>query len=340
MRRIHTLAGLLADMVTAWAEAQAILKRASVAPEGTSWAREVRAIARDVEAATDGSVKMKWYLGGMLGDDPRVMKRIEDGEIDGTASASIACVRAAPSLLIMWLPGLFQSRDEAAYVTEQLRSTFEEEALSRGFRLLATPSIGPVVVFSKTPVRSVAELRRLRLWLWDTGSFSKQMTDFAKELGMRIVATPIAEAARAYDEERIDGFLSTPTAAVAFQWSTQARFVADIRLSYLPGCLLIANRAFDRLPQRVQQALKAGAAKYDRRVEESGRETDEQLLGGLFAKQGLKVVPVSEAFRAEYFDETRKVRERIGDQLVPRTLQDRVLRMLADFRAQRGPQRR
>ena len=67
-------------------------------------------------------------------------------------------------------------------------------------------------------------------------------------------------------------------------------------------------------------------------IEELGRKQDEELLGGLFAKQGLKAVPVSASFRAEYFAAAKVARERMSDRLIPRELVEKVLRMLADYR--------
>ena len=57
---------------------------------------------------------------------------------------------------------------------------------------------------------------------------------------------------------------------------------------------------------------------------------------GVFEKQGLKHVPVSDTFRAEYFAAARAARERLGDKLVPRALMEHVLALLADYRAEHG----
>ncbi len=43
---------------------------------------------------------------------------------------------------------------------------------------------------------------------------------------------------------------------------------------------------------------------------------------------------MSDQFRAEFFDAARSMRERMGDKLVPLALLQRVLGMLADYRAE------
>jgi hypothetical protein len=90
-----------------------------------------------------------------------------------------------------------------------------------------------------------------------------------------------------------------------------------------------------RLPTAYQTALREAGAQLHERFEEVGRRTDEQLLGGMFQKQGLTVVPVSEAFRAEFFAEADKARAQIATRYVSSELLARVAQLLADHRAGR-----
>src|SRR4030095_14718138 len=52
------------------------LRMASVAPDGAAWAREFKAFAREVAASTQGQVQIKWYLGGIAGDELRQHERV------------------------------------------------------------------------------------------------------------------------------------------------------------------------------------------------------------------------------------------------------------------------
>jgi hypothetical protein len=83
--------------------------------------------------------------------------------------------------------------------------------------------------------------------------------------------------------------------------------------------------------------VRQSAAKTIARLEEIGREQDEALLNRLFAKQGLRRVPASESFRAEFFVTARNARETLGDKLVPTELLQRVLGLLADYRGVHRP---
>src|SRR5262249_5875099 len=191
--------------------------------------------------------------------------------------------------------------------------------------------IGPEVIFVNRPVRTMAELRQLRLWRWAPDEIGIAMSG---EMGLHIVPTEVAEAARAFDDKRFDGFLAIPTAGLAYQWAVRAGYFIDLRAGYLTGCFFTDSRVFDALPVAAQSALRTLAIKYGARFDDLGRRMDEALLGGLFEKQGVKVIHPSETFRAEYFEADRTARERRGQKLDPPGLLNRVLRMLADYRAE------
>src|SRR5690348_13261182 len=103
-----------------------VLRMASIAPDGTGWARELKAFARDVEAGSHGQLKIKWYFGGIAGDESQVPQRIRKGQLDGEAAA-ITCARLAPSLKVLRVVGLFRQREEASYVLSRLQPTVTRE---------------------------------------------------------------------------------------------------------------------------------------------------------------------------------------------------------------------
>jgi TRAP-type C4-dicarboxylate transport system substrate-binding protein len=310
------------------------LRIGTVAPEGTGWAREFHAFGRYVEAEAKGALRVKLYFGSVAGDELEMGERVRKGQLDGVATGQFLCQAVAPSMRVLRLPGVFQSRDEARDVVARLQSTIDAEAATRGFVVLGAAGLGPDVFFTREPVRSLDDARRLKLWRWDVDDVGIAAS---RDMGLSIVPMKINEARRAYDDKGIDGFLAAPSAALAFQWSS-ASYVTDLHSGYIYGCLVFGERQFQRLPPELQAAVRAGAARMLIGIEELGRKQDDQLLGGLFAKQGLKTVPVSAAFRAEYFAAAKAARERLTEKLIPRELLERVLRMLADYRIEH-PQR-
>jgi TRAP-type C4-dicarboxylate transport system substrate-binding protein len=307
------------------------LRIATAAPEGTSWANEIHKFIREVDRDTHGEVEMKIYFGGIAGDEPQVSQLLEQGKLDGSISGGALCRKVAPSMRVLDIVGLFQNQEEATYVLSELRPTLDREAHDAGYALLATGSLGPLIMFSREPITSMAELRKARLWSWDMNEvFIKE----AAALEIQTVATPLAEAQKAFDQKRTDGFVSTPVAALAFQWYVGTKYITDLRTGYLMGCVLMREGALDALPPDYQTVVRNRATKLGIKIDSDNRRLDQKLLGGLYEKLGLKFVPVSKKFRAEFFEAARLARQRLGESLLPRELLDHVSRLLADYRAE------
>jgi TRAP-type C4-dicarboxylate transport system substrate-binding protein len=308
-----------------------VLRIGTIAPDGTAWAREMKAYARDVEAGTKGRVKMKIYFGGISGDELQVGERIRAGQLDGTLSGGAFCQKLAPSMRLTAIQGLFQNRDEASHVMGALNALFEDELRSLSFVLLGTAGVGPVILFTNKPVHTLDEVRRLKLSRWSLDDVGLAMD---RALGIHSVPLAPDAVSPALEAHEVDGIFTSPTAVLAWQMHAHLRYYLDLRTSYYYGCTALAGRAFDRLSVEDQQILRAATAKFRVRLEEVGGQQDEALLGGLFQKQGLQPLKVSNEMRSEFLAAARQARQQLADQLVPAVSLRRALAVLADFRAE------
>jgi TRAP-type C4-dicarboxylate transport system substrate-binding protein len=322
---------LLALTVCTSARAEPVtLRLATIAPQGTGWAREFSAWGRDIEAGTRGAVRIKIYFSAIGGDEFTVLERIKRDQLDG-GIGSESCTRLAPSLKVTRIFGLFQNRDESFFVLTRMAPLLDKEFLRAGYINLGEATLGPEMLFTREPIRDMAELRKTLLWIWDADDSLRQQSP---ALGLHVVATPLEGGARAYDEKSVDGFIAIPTAALAFQWSAQAHYLENLDVSYRNGCVFVASRAFDALPIDVQRYVRTATAKLRGRLDDLSRRQDDALVGGLFARQGMKTVPVSGRFRFEFFSQAREMRGRLGGELVTPKLLEEVLSWLADYRAE------
>jgi TRAP-type C4-dicarboxylate transport system substrate-binding protein len=233
---------------------------------------------------------------------------------------------------VLRVPGLFQNLDEAHFIVERLRPVLTEEFRKSGFEYFGSPPLGADLIFSRRPVESLAELKKIPLWAWD---LDEVFITMLRQIGLHVVPVPLEGAARANDEGRIDALFAVPTAALVYQWSAQARYLSDLRLGFLNGCFLVASRAYDMLSPEQGRVVSAAAAKAFLRFEDVSRVQDSALLEGAFQKQGLTRLHSSDLFRAEFFSAARAAREHLGN-LVSPALLTRVSEMLADYRAEHG----
>ena len=131
------------------------LRFATVAPEGTGWAREFKAFARDAEVLSDGNLRIKWYFGGIAGDESLVPERIRRGQLDAEAAAA-SCTSIAPSLRVMRVVGMFRRREETHAIIARLRPKLDAEFHKAGYTALSITWFGTDVALSREPIRSMA----------------------------------------------------------------------------------------------------------------------------------------------------------------------------------------
>jgi TRAP-type C4-dicarboxylate transport system substrate-binding protein len=131
----------------------------------------------------------------------------------------------------------------------------------------------------------------------------------------------------------ITDIFAIPTAALAFQWSARTHYVSELKIGFLAGCMVVANRAFDSLTLEEQQIFREAAAKLEMRFDQLGRSDDNRLLHGLFQRQGLRSVALSPMLRSEFFSAAEEARQHLPPALLP--LVQKVSSWLADYRAVR-----
>ncbi|HEY2745758.1 MAG TPA: TRAP transporter substrate-binding protein DctP [Polyangia bacterium] len=323
--------GLASLSASALAEPVATLRFAGIAPEGTAWAREVKAFTREIESASDGRLAVRVYLGGIAGDDLEMGRRLQRDQLDGVLSAGTTCQDVAPAFRVLRIPGLVTDRAEASFVANRLLPTMREQARAHGVVLLATAPLGRDVVVSRVPIDSFATLRRLKLWQWD---LEPAAVAFSRAMGLDIVPLPVAEAGSAYEAGRTDGFIAIPSAIFGFQWFARRLYLSQLPFAPVFGCVLVSTATFERLPTDLREIVSAAAVKLGLRFAAATQMQDDQLLGGLFEKQGVHTVAVSPELRAQFFDAAHAARDRIGANVVPRDLLLQAQSWLADYRSE------
>ena len=98
----------------------AVFKIATVVPEGSQWMRELRAAGDEIAERTDDRVKIKYYGGGVMGNDKKVLRKIRNGQLQGGAFAASGLSEKYPPIALYGLPMMFESEAEVDYVRERL----------------------------------------------------------------------------------------------------------------------------------------------------------------------------------------------------------------------------
>lgn len=336
MRRLTLLIPLALAMalsfpVTAGAQTkQTVLKVATLAPAKSTWTQHLNRLARQVERQTDGAVAMRIYDSGVMGDEPAVVRKMRTGQLDGAALTNIGLSAIDPRVLVLQLPLIFRNDAELDYVRNQMDDQLRGYIRERGFELVQWADVGFVYYFTKTPVRSVEDVRKTRPWVWDAAPMLKAVVDEIGVYGVPLDATSVMSSLRT---GVIDAFLSAPYAAVATRWYEEAEYVTNLKLAVTIGGLVFTESALASLTPQQREVL----AKLARELEESLQEeirADNARAIQTIQKNGVEsVAPASIEGWQRMAAQTR---ESLVGEMIPEKLVNEMLAHLERYRAQKA----
>ena len=282
------------------AQAQAVtLKIATVTPEGSGWMKEMRASAKEIEQRTEGRVKIKYYGGGVMGSDQKVLSRIRIGALQGGAFTPSALTSQYPDLNLYGLPMVFDSQEEAAYVRERMDATLQAGLEDAGWVNFGFAAGGFAILMSNAPIRSLDDLRGKKVWIPEGDTVSRHSM---QALSLSPVTLPLTDVLTGLQTGLIDIVAMSPIGALVLQWHTKVKYITELPLVYTLGFMAVDKRAFNKLTDAdkaiVRDVMEQTYARLDARnlVDNSGAR--DALINA-----GLQSVPVD---MVEY-EEVRKV---------------------------------
>ena len=139
-------------------------KFATVSPDGSVAMRLLRSTGKEIEQATDGRVKLKFYPGGVMGDDWSVLRKMRVGQLQGALVTTGVFNQIFTDVQLYNLPMQFRSLDEVDYVRERLDPVLMRGLEDNGFISFGLTEVGMAYAMSTKPARTVSEGKRLRVW--------------------------------------------------------------------------------------------------------------------------------------------------------------------------------
>jgi TRAP-type transport system periplasmic protein len=226
-----------------------VLKIATLAPEGSSWMKLFRQLQTKVEARTEGRVRLKFYTGGVQGDERDVIRKMRGGQLDGAAITGIGLSMIDPEARALEAARTYEELDHAR---DRLGGMIKQKFEERGYILMGWGDVGPVRIFSQRPIRSLDDLRQTKLWMWSDDPITKQL--FAA-LELRGVPMGVPEVLPSLSTGSIDAFFGSPLSTLALQWSTHAKYVTSAVIGMATGATVMTKKAWDAIAPGDQKIL-------------------------------------------------------------------------------------
>jgi TRAP-type C4-dicarboxylate transport system substrate-binding protein len=315
------------------AKADVVLKIATLAPEGSTWMKLMHELDDRVQAETGGKVAFKFYPGGVQGDERIVLRKMRSGQLSGGGLTGNGLGVIAPSLRVLEAPFLFESDDEIDAVYTAMNAEFEKALQEGGHHLLGWAEVGFVHLFTKRPVRSLADLKSTRMWLWEGDPLAEA---FFHEAGVTPVPLAITDVYTSLQTGLVDGVYSSPYACVVLQWHTQVKAMSESPITHAIGAVVVTNEAWAKVPPDAQPKIRSIADDVFARLKKSSREENRAAVDDI-RKAGLEIVKIPPADLAVFREIGARAAAREQGTLYSADLLQRVRKIVADHRAAKTP---
>ncbi len=288
----------------------AVLKIATIAPESSTWMKEMRASAKQIQELTEGRVQFKYYGGGIMGNDGKVLGKIRIGNLHGGAFTPSALQKIYPEISLYGLPLTFDSDEEVAYVRNHLDQTMEEGLEEAGFVSFGFAAGGFAVIMSNEPVTSLSDLKGQKVWVpeGDTISYASM-----RALSLSPVTLPLTDVLTGLQTGLIDIVAMSPIGALVLQWHTKVKFITDLPLVYTMGFLAIDKKAFNKVSAADQAIVREVMTRTYAQLNDANLHDNDEALQALL-NTGIKIVGLPDNEVAEIRSILRKSNRDMAEQ--------------------------
>ncbi|MES9903981.1 MAG: TRAP transporter substrate-binding protein DctP, partial [Sedimenticola sp.] len=240
--------------------------------------------ARVIDKRTEGRVKLRFYPGGVMGNDKSLMRKIRIGQLHGGAITGGGLAAINPDLNLYSLPFLFRSFAEVDYVRQQMDPLIETALREKGFASYGFSEGGFAYLMSATQLNNLNDLQQQKVWAPEGDPISQAAF---KAVGVSPIPLPLTDVLTGLQTGLINTVGTSPVGAITLQWHTRIKHLTDIPLLYLYGSLVIHEKALGKLSAVDRDALEQEMRKVFDKINRQSRKDNINAREAL-KKQGIR----------------------------------------------------
>ena len=262
-----------------------------MAPKSIGWSLRIRNIFMPAfEKATDGKVSIKWYWGGLKGDDNDYIRLMNDGKLDGAALAGHGVTIACPEMSALGLPFLFRNFDEVDYVRKQMLEKFSLLAEQHGYKLLFWGDQDFDQIYTiQDPIQTVNDFKNVTF----AGFYDTPIELLLiQRLGTKHLPLKTLDISSTIRQRKANAYIGPALWVVGCQLYTLFRYITPLKIRYSPAALIMTQKAWHKIPKKYQSKINQALNENGRLFCEKARIDTSRALVAM-EKYGLKLIQVS-----------------------------------------------
>lgn len=307
------------------------LKIATLSPEGSVWMQKMREGSQELARRTNNRVRIKFYPGGVMGDDNTVLRKIRIGQLHGGAVVGGSLTKYFKDSQIYGLPMKFKSFEEIDYVRRQLDQRIIDGFEKGGFVTFGIAEGGFAYVMATVPIRTVEEMRRQKVWVPDN---DKTILESVQAFGIKPIPLSIADVRAGLQTGLINTVTIPPIGAIALQWHTQIKYLMDEPFLYIYGVLAVARKVFEKLSPDDQRLFREIMGRVFKELDRLNRQDNVKAKEAL-RKQGIEFIKPDADDLKQWYDNAAAIPERLVKAgKLSREMVNTLESLLKDYRSQ------
>ena len=237
----------------------------------------VRQFAEEVKKATGGQLDLNVHSNGSLIKHPDMLRAVSTGQVNIAEFLLGQFGNEEPVFNADNLPFLAAGYDNAWKLYQAQKATLEKKLQGRGLQLLYSVAWPGQGIYTKTPLKSVDELKGQKV-----RTYSPLTARLFELLGASPTVIQAPEIPQAFATGAITGMItSSATGSSSKAWEFVKNYYMTSAM-HPKNVVAVNERAFQRLPAAQQKSLTDAAAAAEKRGWQLSREREanaNKLLG-------------------------------------------------------------
>jgi TRAP-type C4-dicarboxylate transport system substrate-binding protein len=277
---------LLTGLIAAGSLQARTYKIGTMIPEGTDYANLLADMAKEIKEKTEKRVKLKYYFGGLAGDEPDVLRKIHVGQLHGGVFTAKTLSDVFGDVRVLEVPFSFDTRKQAGEVLDQLRPYFHQGFAKNSFHELGLYEIGEIYIVTKNKIANVDGMQGQKLWLFEGDKLAEA---FTKSLDLVAVPVALPDVLTSLSTGLIEAAYAPALGIIALQWHSKVNYLVEPPFAYHFQGFLLSNRAWGKMKDSDQKIVEEITTKYESKISKVNLEKAEEALAAI-KKQGVKVI--------------------------------------------------
>jgi len=314
-----------------FAQRRLTIRLASLVPENTAWGQSINRLAAEFSRITNGEVEVIVFHNGTAGNETEVLQKLRINQLQAAVFTSMGLNSVIPEIMAISYPFLIRNDEEYNAVMRVLRPDLDARLQQSGFVTLAWAHAGWVRIFSRTPVFTPDDLRRIRM---GTGTDDQQMIQAFRLMGFQMVNVTLNELMVALNSGRIDAVYNSPVFVAGNQIFGIARNMTSINVAPFMGGILLNANTWRQIPERYRAQLMNVCRQVERDIERSITSLENEAIATML-RFGLVRNDLTPAQMQVWYDDTARYENILVGGSNPtfnRDYYNRIRNILTEFR--------